>query len=138
MDSAAAWSKLAGMSIRTVAAVSLAAASLAGCGRAPVVLQGGSVRVIFAEAETCGFDNPYVVPARGCRVIDDNALMCKGFGVIDGVLFAGGCEARAEIQVIETQGTMPTPVSGSDPQEPAEEDDVGSGDPLADDPPLYD
>jgi hypothetical protein len=46
--------------------------------------------------------------------------MCKGFGVIDGVLFAGGCEAPAELELLETQGTLPLspPRSEPEPSEP--------------------
>lgn len=77
------------------------------CGSTPVVLSRGSVAVTFKTEETCGFENPYVADAKGCRVIDREALMCKGFGVIDGVLFAGGCEAPVEARVVETRGTVP-------------------------------
>ena len=91
-----------------------------GCRTSPVVLSGGSVRVIFKGDETCGFDNPYVVAGKGCRVIDRGALLCRGFGVIDGVLFAGGCEAAAEAEVLETRGTLP--VTSGEPGPP----DAGS------------
>jgi hypothetical protein len=101
---------------------------MAGCSSAPVVLSHGSVRVDFKGDATCGFENPYVVDAKGCRVIDKGALMCKGFGVIDGVLFAGGCEAAAEAEILETNGTSPlAPVPvGSVPDEardPSEKDE---------------
>lgn len=83
------------------------AAAVMACGSAPVVMSSGSIAVTFTTDETCGFDNPYVADAKGCRMIDRKALMCKGFGVIDGVLFAGGCEAPAEARVLETRGTLP-------------------------------
>jgi hypothetical protein len=78
-----------------------------GCAASAVVLASGKVQVTFKSAETCGFDNPHVADAKGCRLIDQKALMCNGFGVIDGVLFAGGCEAPAEVELLETRGTMP-------------------------------
>jgi len=92
------------------------------CSSAPVVLSQGRVRVDFKGDATCGFENPFVVDAKGCRVIDKGALMCKGFGVIDGVLFAGGCEAAAEAEILETSGTSPrAPVPvGSVPDEAGE------------------
>jgi hypothetical protein len=94
--------------------------AIAGCSSAPVILSHGSVQVTFKTEETCGFDNPYVADAKGCRVIDRKALMCKGFGVIDGMLFAGGCEAPAQAEVLETRGTMPVVPAGDegDPDEP--------------------
>lgn len=79
----------------------------AACSSAPPVLSSGNVAVTFTADETCGFENPYFADAKGCRVIDREALMCKGFGVIDGVLFAGGCEAPAEARIMETRGTLP-------------------------------
>ncbi|MEY2934081.1 MAG: hypothetical protein RL033_4830 [Pseudomonadota bacterium] len=78
-----------------------------GCAASAVTLSSGVVHVSFTTDETCGFSNPYTVDARGCRRLDEKAVMCKGFGVIDGVLFAGGCEAPADLDVLETQGTMP-------------------------------
>jgi len=87
---------------------------LGACGPSVIVLSSGQVRVTFKGEETCGFDNPYLIDARGCRKLDRNALMCKGFGVIDGVLFAGGCEAPAEAEVLETRGTMPVAPSRGD------------------------
>ncbi|MEY4546346.1 MAG: hypothetical protein RL685_2541 [Pseudomonadota bacterium] len=78
-----------------------------GCAASAVTLSSGVVHVSFITDETCGFSNPYTVDARGCRRLDEKAVMCKGFGVIDGVLFAGGCEAPADLDVLETQGTMP-------------------------------
>lgn len=78
-----------------------------GCAPSAVTLHSGVVHVSFTTEETCGFSNPYTVDARGCRRLDEKAVMCKGFGVIDGVLFAGGCEAPAQVDVLETQGTMP-------------------------------
>lgn len=104
------------------------AAALAGCGSGPVVLSRGSVAVTFTTDETCGFENPYVTDAKGCHVIDRKALMCKGFGVIDGVLFAGGCEAPAEARVSETRGTLPIKPAveeseaDQEPEEPAAEE----------------
>ena len=95
---------------------------LAACSSGVVVLSSGSVQVTFKGEETCGFDNPYVVDARGCRKLDNHALMCKGFGVIDGVLFAGGCEAPADAEVLETRGTMP--VAPNRGQEPANTEDA--------------
>jgi hypothetical protein len=97
-----------------------------------VVLQSGRVRVNFAGPETCGFDNPHLADARGCRVIDDDALMCRGFGVIDDVLFAEGCEAPASVELIEVSGTAPVtlPANGDDPLP----DDSLPDDPLPDDP----
>ena len=92
---------------------------LGACGPGVIVLDSGRVRVTFTGEETCGFDNPYEMDARGCRKIDRNALMCKGFGVIDGVLFAGGCEAPAEVEVLETRGTMPVAPGGQDVPERA-------------------
>lgn len=95
---------------------------MASCSSTPVVLSHGSVRVDFKGDATCGFENPYVVDAKGCRVIDRGALMCKGFGVIDGVLFAGGCEAAAEAEILETNGTSPVaPVPVGSVQEEAPE-----------------
>jgi hypothetical protein len=95
---------------------------LAGCTSAPKILSRGSVRVTFSGEETCGFENPYVADAKGCRVIDDRALMCRRFGVIDGMLFAGGCEAPAEARVMETRGTSPVapPAVGAE-ETPADE-----------------
>lgn len=72
-----------------------------------MIATGGRFRVNFQGEETCGFDNPHVGNARGCRLIDEHALMCRGFGVIDGVLFAGGCEAPATVQMLEITGTVP-------------------------------
>ena len=93
------------------------------CGSAPVVLSRGSIAVTFETDETCGFENPYVTDAVGCRLIDRKALMCKGFGVIDGVLFAGGCEAPAEVRITETRGTVPiAPAVADELDEPALED----------------
>lgn len=92
---------------------------LGACSPSVIVLDSGRVRVTFRGEETCGFDNPYEMDARGCRKIDRNALMCKGFGVIDGVLFAGGCEAPAEVEVLETRGTMPVAPGGQDAPEAA-------------------
>jgi hypothetical protein len=98
--------------------------ALASCTSTPLILSSGTVRVSFKGEETCGFENPYTADAKGCRVIDTRALMCRGFGVIDGVLFAGGCEAPAEAQVMATRGTLPvapTP-AGAEPMEtPADE-----------------
>ena len=92
---------------------------LASCTPAPLVLRSGTVKVSFKGEETCGFENPYTTEAKGCRIIDKRALMCRGFGVIDGVLFAGGCEAPAEARVMETRGTVPVaPTSaGAEPSE---------------------
>jgi len=84
-----------------------------GCAGNAVVLHQGSVRVTFTGTETCGFDNPYLADAEGCRLIDKKAVMCSGFGVIDGVLFAGGCEAPAQYELLETRGT--SPVTPADP-----------------------
>jgi hypothetical protein len=98
---------------------------LGACSPGVVVLSSGSVQVTFKGEETCGFENPYVVDARGCRKLDNNALMCKGFGVIDGVLFAGGCEAPAEVEVLETRGTMPLAPSRGDVPESAGESKPG-------------
>lgn len=84
-----------------------------------MVLSRGSVAVTFKTDETCGFENPYVTDAKGCRVIDRKALMCKGFGVIDGVLFAGGCEAPAEARVLETRGSVPIAPAVIDEEEAA-------------------
>jgi hypothetical protein len=80
---------------------------LCGCTQTVVLLSQGSVRVTFTGEETCGFDNPYVSDASGCRLIDKKAVMCDGFGVIDGVLFAGGCEAPAQYELLETRATLP-------------------------------
>ncbi|MEO8183329.1 MAG: hypothetical protein ABI895_31230 [Deltaproteobacteria bacterium] len=80
---------------------------LFGCSPSAVLLSQGSVRVTFTGEQTCGFDNPYVAQAKGCRWIDKKAVMCNGFGVIDGVLFAGGCEAPARYELLETRGTLP-------------------------------
>jgi len=80
---------------------------LSGCTPNAVLLSQGSVRVDFTGEETCGLENPYVADAKGCRLIDKRALMCDGFGVIDGVLFAGACEAPARYELLETRGTLP-------------------------------
>jgi hypothetical protein len=80
---------------------------LFGCTPSAILLSQGRVRVTFTGEETCGFDNPYVADAKGCRLIDKKAVMCNGFGVIDGVLFAGGCEAPARYELQETRGTLP-------------------------------
>lgn len=99
---------------------------VSGCAPSPATLSSGVVHVSFTTDETCGFSNPYTVEARGCRRLDQKAVMCKGFGIIDGVLFAGGCEAPAELEVLETQGTLPlSPPRGEPPPEPpaAEESD---------------
>jgi hypothetical protein len=72
-----------------------------------ILLSQGSVRVTFTGEETCGLDNPYLADAKGCRLIDKKAVMCDGFGVIDGVLFAGSCEAPAQYELLETRGTLP-------------------------------
>ncbi|HKO92673.1 MAG TPA: hypothetical protein VJU61_16070 [Polyangiaceae bacterium] len=90
-----------------------------------IVLNSGRVRVTFQGEETCGLENPYLVDARGCRKIDRNALMCKGFGVIDGVLFAGGCEAPAEAEVLETRGTLPVALHAWDATESTEPAEPG-------------
>ena len=79
----------------------------AGCAANTIVLSQGSVRVTFTGQETCGFANPYTAAAEGCRLIDKKAVMCNGFGVIDGVLFADGCEAPAQYELLETRGTSP-------------------------------
>ena len=94
---------------RAIAACAVSAACwlCAGCAANAIVLSQGSVQVTFTGAETCGFDNPYTAEAKGCRLIDKKALMCSGFGVIDGVLFAGGCEAPAQYELLETRGTSP-------------------------------
>lgn len=97
-------------------------AAVVACGSSTLVLSRGSVSVTFTTDETCGFENPHVAEAKGCRVIDREALMCKGFGVIDGVLFAGGCEAPAEARVLETRGTLPIAPA------PLEEDDAPAAD----------
>ena len=94
--------------------VGLVCLVLASCTPTPLILRSGTVRVSFKGEETCGFENPYTTDAKGCRLLDKRALMCRGFGVIDGVLFAGGCEAPAEARVMETRGTVPvapTPAS---------------------------
>lgn len=98
----------------------LAGAALvgAGCASSPAMLSSGVIHVTFTSDETCGFSNPYTVEANGCRRLDEKAVMCKGFGVIDGVLFAGGCEAPAALEVLETQGTMPLSPPRSEPAEP--------------------
>lgn len=96
---------LSAVPIRCCLALALLVGS--GCAPSPATLSSGVVHVSFTAEETCGFSNPYTVEAQGCRRLDEKAVMCKGFGVIDGVLFAGGCEAPAEIEVLETQGTMP-------------------------------
>lgn len=100
-----------------------------GCASSPATLSSGVVHVSFTTDETCGFSNPYTVEARGCRRLDAKAVMCKGFGIIDGVLFAGGCEAPAELEVLETQGTMPLSPPRGEPapvQALAPEDDPAS------------
>jgi hypothetical protein len=105
-----------------IAAATWLTAAAVACGSTPVVLSRGSIAVTFKTEETCGFENPYVADAKGCRVIDRKALMCEGFGVIDGVLFAGGCEAPVEARVVETRGTVPSAPAAIDAEdEPAAE-----------------
>lgn len=101
-------------------------ALLFSCTPNTILLSQGSVRVSFTGEQTCGFDNPYVADAKGCRLIDKKAVMCNGFGVIDGVLFAGGCEAPAQYQLLETRGTLPVV--------PDRREQEGDGDSAADDP----
>jgi hypothetical protein len=104
-----------------------------GCAASAVTLSSGVVHVSFTTDETCGFSNPYTVDARGCRRLDEKAVMCKGFGVIDGVLFAGGCEAPADLDVLETQGTMPlspprsAPIADDAEAAPATRDEPEAG-----------
>ena len=98
---------------------------LGACGPSVIVLSSGQIRVTFKGEETCGFDNPHLVDARGCRKIDRNALMCKGFGVIDGVLFAGSCEAAAEAEVLDTRGTLPVAQDRGDEPESTGESKPG-------------
>lgn len=105
------------------------AAAVVACGSGTVLLSSGSVRVTFTSDETCGFDNPYVADANGCRVIDRKALMCKGFGVIDGVLFADGCEAPAEARVVETRGTLPSVPAAVEEEDPPAADDAAPDEP---------
>jgi hypothetical protein len=95
--------------------------ALASCAAAPKILSRGTIKVTFTGEETCGFENPYVADAKGCRVIDDRALMCRGFGVIDGILFAGGCEAPAEARVMETRGTLPLAPPAAADETPTDE-----------------
>lgn len=113
--------------VRCCLALALLAAN--GCAPSPQTLSSGVVHVSFTTDETCGFSNPYTVEAQGCQRLDEKAVMCKGFGVIDGVLFAGGCEAPAALEVLETQGTMPLSPPRSEPapkQQLAPEDDPAS------------
>jgi hypothetical protein len=56
-------------------------------------------------AQTCDLDPSFDAPADGCRLIDEEAIMCGTFGVIDGVLFLDGCEAPARVLVLDKQGT---------------------------------
>jgi hypothetical protein len=100
---------------------------LFGCTSSAVLLSQGSVRVTFTGEQTCGFDNPYVADAKGCRLIDKKAVMCNGFGVIDGVLFAGSCEAPARYELQETRGTLPVV--------PGRGEEEGAGDSTGDDSP---
>lgn len=98
---------------RQAALAGLALAALACGGSAPVVLSHGSIAVSFETEETCGFEDPFIADATGCRVIDRKALVCAEFGIIDGVLFAAGCEAPAKANILETRGTVPLAASAA-------------------------
>lgn len=94
----------------TALAGGLLLASSASCRPAPVILRGGQVHVTIRGADTCGFDNPLVSDASGCRLIDESALLCGEFGVIDEVLFVEDCEVPAEFQVLDVSTTVPVVV----------------------------
>lgn len=91
----------------------------AACAGGPKILEKGTVVVSFSSEETCGLHNPYEADATGCQLIAQGAIVCDGFGVIDGMLFAGDCEAPATASLLEVQGTSVsmTPVGGKESAE---------------------
>lgn len=117
-------------------AVSVLGGALGGCAPSAATLDSGFVHVNFTTDETCGFSNPYTVEARGCSRLDEKAVMCKGFGVIDGVLFAGGCEAPAQVELLETQGTMPLSPPRAEPSPEQDEARAAAAEQEVSEPPA--
>jgi hypothetical protein len=91
---------------RSLGTTLLAGVLLLCCGHSSTrLLAEGTVSVQFDNPDrTCGKPAAFEQPAEGCRVIDDEAVVCEGFGVIDKMLFSGPCEAPARFRVLDKQG----------------------------------